>query len=1562
TVTDNATNLSSTSILHIQICPLVASFNTTYAYSIAPQHTIIFNSTSEGINQIINHTWNLNDGTTSYQKNITHAFVSDGDYNVTLTVTDIYSNTHQCTKLISIEPNPPRLGEVSTIPTLAQPGTPVNIYADGFDNQSQLQDIVITMTYPDNSTENITMNIDGTSEFDYSYFFFNTWEQGPYFYTITATDAAGNTNISNVYSFHIGNVDYTLQYPPDDSTINTLNPTLSVTITNLLNQSTDVNVSFLAEDADITTSHLISDDNIDDVNAIDAADLDQDGDIDVIEADNNQIAWYKNTNGVFEKYIINSTSAFRRDIHAVDMDNDGDYDLLGCTNWYYYYYYPDYDVSWWENNGSGGFSQHSIPESFFARKVYPADLDGDGHMDIVGISQDSPIWWKNDGNGSFDIQYTHITYEGEYDALNDVKAADLDRDGDQDIIICGDNDLFWWENLENASLFVEHKLVDDDGYDVSNMQSVCVTDVDRDGFNDLITHGNKILCWYNDRNMDFNYDIISNDVYHTEGVDAADVDADGDTDIISTSNYTQATWWRNDGDYSFTRIDMDEDFSDPTCVQAVDMDADNDIDVIAADSEKIVWLENDQTFDRDDNVASGTNALYEWTDLSFKSPYFWRTAITINNVVEAGPLWCFHTGDISITSVSCSPETTGYGCNVTINATITTCDTNVYSAGVNITYPDQTIKSYILNHTTGDCYSLLFSDAWQHGQYYYYVWAISNTNNYTISSEYGFNVSANATVTIETLKDEYGPNEYVNLTDPPEDEDPSVDIPDVKTQTDEWYVTERGPAWIKYRNGTKPEYRIRTYGDLVNYKDEAGIYREINISTLTASFDGSYILNSTPYLFTLDSTRRFMTIYPDRNNKDRYVEMYMPSSFTMDSRPFWQNVPSFINAVGTIQWVSPNYDIQLRFDNSRFFFEIVLKNSLAATSTFNMTVIPHNMSYSDLNWINRLTDANDVTRPLTVTYNETTHILDVSINTVGLTYPITVDPSMQFYGLSQDCYISSSGTVYDTVWNASTGTISNSTTSYVGQRKSGSTYYDYRNPIYFNVDWDLPALATLTGMSLNLYVTASYLGDTKYLVIQNGTTAGYPHDPPEAGDYDKQYYGNDGGTKTSFSTNEYNAIPLNATGQSWIDFSGATVTKFFLRTSTDISGTAPTGNERLTYNSVNYAGTSYDPYLEVTYVYYVETSVDVLPSEVYKNPYDATVTGASGYDNVSLLYRYIDETGFSNRSLVNYSSDAADNSIVYVGGTSYSYCLFQTFYVPYDCYFGNLSMWMKKDESAATYYANFYSCNGTGVPNGDFLGSSGDSLDADMGLAYGWVSSNAVSSIFFKGGNTYGFELYVTPQAGSMSPPPYDGFVWVGYNESHDYDYTGGSRWNISTSYPPSYTETPEEDFLFKMNFSWIPWNDTSNPDTAVPWSFPFNFPDGNGVYEFRSLGCYQGFYENYSYNNDTWCHYQIQSKIENIGSTDIKGYLLIQVQYNNSGVWIVDNDTINETTPRTIIHGDQLALDQIFNGLVNTNDLQNGNGTYRVYAAFRDPYGDILKTDDDVELAAWYEFTIILL
>ena len=75
-----------------------------------------------------------------------------------------------------------------------------------------------------------------------------------------------------------------------------------------------------------------------------------------------------------------------------------------------------------------------------------ADLDGDGDNDIAtcGYEQDgTAVWYQNDGQGRFS---RHLI--GENQGSYDIRAVDMDRDGDLDLLIAGhfSNNLIWYEN------------------------------------------------------------------------------------------------------------------------------------------------------------------------------------------------------------------------------------------------------------------------------------------------------------------------------------------------------------------------------------------------------------------------------------------------------------------------------------------------------------------------------------------------------------------------------------------------------------------------------------------------------------------------------------------------------------------------------------------------------------------------------------------------------------------------------------------------------------------------------------------------------------------------------------------------------------------------------------------------------------------------------------------------------------------------------------------------------------------------------------------------------------
>ena len=94
-------------------------------------------------------------------------------------------------------------------------------------------------------------------------------------------------------------------------------------------------------------------------------------------------------------------------------------------------------------------SETNGPES-----VYAADLDGDGDLDVLSASEgvwtvyhtDSLIaWYANDGKGQFGPQQAISTAA---DRAKCVYAADLDADGDLDVLSASSEDdkIAWYEN------------------------------------------------------------------------------------------------------------------------------------------------------------------------------------------------------------------------------------------------------------------------------------------------------------------------------------------------------------------------------------------------------------------------------------------------------------------------------------------------------------------------------------------------------------------------------------------------------------------------------------------------------------------------------------------------------------------------------------------------------------------------------------------------------------------------------------------------------------------------------------------------------------------------------------------------------------------------------------------------------------------------------------------------------------------------------------------------------------------------------------------------------------
>jgi len=332
--------------------------------------------------------------------------------------------------------------------------------------------------------------------------------------------------------------------------------------------------------------------------AVYAADVDGDGDLDILSASswNNKLAWYENNGGsppAFTDHIITTIADHATSVYAADVDGDSDMDILSSS-------YSD-TIAWYENDGSSppAFSGHAITSNADgARSVYAVDLDGDSDVDVLSASElDNEIaWYENDGSASPVFTSHIITTNAEY--ARSVYAADVDGDGDMDILSASANDdkIAWYENDGNASpSFTSHTITTN----ADGARWVYAADVDGDGDMDALCASelNDQIVWYeNDGGSScaFTSHVITSNADFAHSVYATDVDGDGDVDVVSSSwDDDRITWYENNGSSPPAFTDHVIAVSADASVYAADVDKDGNVDILSASYSdgRIAWWE-----------------------------------------------------------------------------------------------------------------------------------------------------------------------------------------------------------------------------------------------------------------------------------------------------------------------------------------------------------------------------------------------------------------------------------------------------------------------------------------------------------------------------------------------------------------------------------------------------------------------------------------------------------------------------------------------------------------------------------------------------------------------------------------------------------------------------------------------------------------------------------------------------------------------------------------------------------------------------------------------------------
>jgi hypothetical protein len=282
------------------------------------------------------------------------------------------------------------------------------------------------------------------------------------------------------------------------------------------------------------------------------------------------------------------------DVEVADIDGDGDLDVLVANNG---------DNGLGGNNAmymnEGGGELRKLTEGAFvtdgggSTDVEAADIDGDGDLDVLVANEcENNAMYVNEGRGEL-RKVTEGAFVTDGGRSTDVEAADIDGDGDLDVLVANsggeNNTMYMNEGGGELRKVTEGAFVTDGGWS----KDVEVADMDGDGDLDVLVAnteygGENNAMYMNEGGGELRK--LAEGAFVTDGgssygVEAADIDGDGHLDVLVANNGDNNAMYMNEGGGELRKVAEGAFVTDGGAsndVEVADIDGDGDLDILVA--------------------------------------------------------------------------------------------------------------------------------------------------------------------------------------------------------------------------------------------------------------------------------------------------------------------------------------------------------------------------------------------------------------------------------------------------------------------------------------------------------------------------------------------------------------------------------------------------------------------------------------------------------------------------------------------------------------------------------------------------------------------------------------------------------------------------------------------------------------------------------------------------------------------------------------------------------------------------------------------------------------------